>query len=111
MISNDRPNYYGRQPYGQPKYNDAPRPEVAEDTLHVCNIDIDRKDFRLTLKENVRGRFLRIIENNGDRHESIMIPATGLEDFYAVFAQMVEAESEFLPALPAQAQPEAPEAD
>ena len=106
MISNERPGQYGRKPYGFQNYNEPPRQPVAEDTLHTQEISIDRKNFRLTLKENIRGRFLRIIENNGDRHESILIPASGLEDFYAVFVQMVEADADFLPATNTEPEPE-----
>jgi len=46
MISNERPSPYGRAPYGQPR---AP---VQEDTLKSATIQIERKTFVFTLKEN-----------------------------------------------------------
>jgi len=86
MISNERPSPYGR-PYGQPK---AP---VNEDTLKSETIQIERKTFVFTLKENPRGRFLRITEDVGGRRDSIIVPATGLEDFKKLLDEMLKASS------------------
>ena len=97
MISNERPSPYGRQPYFQPKYNQQPRPPVAEDTLQSREIQIERKLFHLTLKENPRGRFLRITEEVGGKRDCIIIPATGLKDFQKLLADMVKAESKIPP--------------
>lgn len=47
-----------------------------------------------TLKENPRGRFLRITENVGGRRDNIIIPATGLEDFKKLLDEMVKAAAE-----------------
>ena len=44
-------------------------------------IQIERKQFFFDLKENPRGRFLRITEDVGGRRDAIIIPATGLEQF------------------------------
>jgi len=54
-------------------------------------IQIERKIFVLTLKENPRGRFLRITEDVGGRRDSIIVPATGLEDFKKLLDEMVKA--------------------
>jgi hypothetical protein len=88
MISNDRPSPYGNRPYG------APRPPVNEDTLKSDKVQIERKTFLFTLKENPRGRFLRITEDVGGRRDTIIIPAPGLEDFRRVLDEMVKAASE-----------------
>jgi len=88
MISNERPSPFGRRPYGQPK------PPVNEDTLKSEKIQIERKTFLLTLKENPRGRFLRITEDVGGRRDTIIIPSTGLEDFRKLLDEMVKAASE-----------------
>ena len=78
MISNERPSPYGHQrPYG----SGSPKPPVNEDTLRSEKIQIERKSFQFTLKENPRGRFLRITEDVGGRRDTIIIPAPGLEDF------------------------------
>lgn len=88
MISNERPSPYGRRPYGPPK------PPVNEDTLKSDKVQIERKTFVLTLKENPRGRFLRITEDVGGRRDTIIIPATGLEEFKKLLDEMVKASSE-----------------
>ena len=88
MISNERPSPYGRPAYGQP------RPPVQEDTLKSATIQIERKTFVFTLKENPRGRFLRITEDVGGRRDTIIIPSTGLEDFKKLLEDMVKASNE-----------------
>ncbi|HAO78563.1 MAG TPA: RNA-binding protein [Verrucomicrobia subdivision 3 bacterium] len=98
MISNERPSPYGRQPYpshsyGAPKFG-QPKPFVQEDTLKSAEVQIERKFFVLTLKENPRGRFLRITEDVGGRRDTIIIPSTGLADFKKLVDEMVKASEE-----------------
>ena len=66
--------------------------------MKTDKVQIERKTFVLTLKENPRGRFLRITEDVGGRRDSIIIPAPGLEDFKKVFEDMVKAAAELPPA-------------
>jgi hypothetical protein len=49
--------------------------------LHTAHVGVERKQFTLDLKENPQGKFLRITEVVNGRHNSIVIPATGLELF------------------------------
>lgn len=70
------------------------RPAVSEDSLRTERIQIERKAFILALKENPRGRFLRITEDVGGRRDSIIIPATGLEDLKRVIDEMVRVSEE-----------------
>ncbi len=69
----------------------APRPPVNEDTLKTEKVQIERKTFIFTLKENPRGRFLRITEDVGGRHDTIIIPSTGLVEFRKILETMVDA--------------------
>jgi hypothetical protein len=85
MISNERPAPYGNRSYG------APKQAVNEDTLKSDKVQIERKTFVFTLKENNRGRFLRITEDVGGRRDTIIIPAPGLEDFKKILDDMVKA--------------------
>jgi hypothetical protein len=87
MISNDRPSPFGSRSYG----SYPPKPPVNEDTLKTEKIQIERKTFVFTLKENPRGRFLRITEDVGGRRDTIIIPAPGLEDFKKLLDEMVKA--------------------
>jgi hypothetical protein len=92
MISNERPS-----PYGQSRAYGAPKPPVNEDTLKSDKVQIERKTFMFTLKENPRGRFLRITEDVGGRRDTIIIPSTGLEDFKKLVDEMVKASAEIPP--------------
>jgi hypothetical protein len=71
-----------------------PKPPVNEDTLKSDKDQIERKTFVFTLKENPRGRFLRITEDVGGRRDTIIIPSTGLEDFKKLLDEMVKASGE-----------------
>ena len=86
MISNERPS-----PYGQSSHSmSGPKPQVVEETIKTEKIQIERKTFIFTLKENPRGRFLRITEDVNGRRDNIIIPATGLEDFKRLFDDMLK---------------------
>jgi len=88
MISNERPSPFGFRSYSQPK------PPVQEDTLKSEKIQIERKTFVFTLKENPRGRFLRITEDVDGRRDTIIIPSTGLEEFKKLLEDMVKTSNE-----------------
>jgi len=55
------------------------------------NIAVERKNFVFDLRENPRGRFLRITEDANGRRDSIVIPAPGLEDFRRVLDEIITA--------------------
>src|SRR6202163_672560 len=90
MISNERPSPHGYRSYSA----GPPKPPVNEDTLKTEKIQIERKTFVFTLKENPRGRFLRITEDVGGRRDTIIIPAPGLDDFKNLVDEMVKAAAE-----------------
>ena len=90
MISNERPSPQGYRSYSA----GPPKPPVNEDTLRTEKIQIERKTFIFTLKENPRGRFLRITEDVNGRRDNVIIPSTGLEEFRKVFDDMVRASLE-----------------
>ncbi len=55
------------------------------------NVAVERKNFIFDLRENPRGRFLRITEDANGRRDSIVIPAPGLEDIRRVLDVIIEA--------------------
>ena len=91
MISNDRPSPYGNRSFGTAK------PPVNEETLRSDKVQIERKTFIFALKENPRGRFLRITEDVSGRRDTIIIPAPGLEEFKRILDDMVKASEEAPP--------------
>ena len=58
---------------------------------------IERKGFSLALKENPRGRFIRIVESNGNYFASIIVPITGLLLFQKLRDDMIRADKEIPP--------------
>jgi hypothetical protein len=110
MISNERPSPYGNRSHqnshghghgGQGGHSHSgPKQSVVEDTLRTDKVQIERKTFVFTLKENPRGRFLRITEDVNGRRDTIIIPATGLEDFKRIFDEMTRASAETPPKMP-----------
>lgn len=59
--------------------------------MKTAEVQIERKNFVFTLKENPRGRFLRITEDVGGRRDTIIIPSTGLAEFKQLLEEMVKA--------------------
>jgi hypothetical protein len=111
MISNERPSPYGNRNYGHGGGHGhsghsahggghSHKPAVVEDTLRSDKVQIERKTFLFTLKENPRGRFLRITEDVNGRRDTIIIPATGLEDFRKIVDDMVKSSAETPPKAP-----------
>jgi hypothetical protein len=98
MISNERPSPFGNRSYGGPHHQQ--KPPVNEDTLKSDKVQIERKTFVFALKENPRGRFLRITEDVGGRRDTIIIPAPGLEEFKKILEDMVRAANDIPPKLP-----------
>ncbi len=108
MISNERTWPSQRRVYYQQSSSSSnlrpprpqPRPLTQEDTLRSEQLQIERKEFFITLKENPRGRFVRISEEAGGRRNTIIIPITGLAEFCRVLEEMNNANGEFAPAPP-----------
>jgi hypothetical protein len=90
MISNERSSSSGYSGYG----GAGPKQAVNEETLKTEKIQIERKTFVFALKENPRGRFLRITEDVSGRRDTIIIPAPGLEDFKKIIDDMVKISAE-----------------
>jgi hypothetical protein len=62
-----------------------------DDVIKSEKLAVERKTFFFDLKENPRGRFLRITEDVNGRRDTIIIPAPGLEEFRKVIDLMIEA--------------------
>ncbi|MCP5517978.1 MAG: RNA-binding protein [Verrucomicrobiales bacterium] len=80
----DHPSASGRPVHGAGGH----RPPVEEETLRTERIQVERKCFIFALKENPRGRFLRITEDVNGRRDHIIVPAPGLEEFAQVVHDM-----------------------
>ena len=49
--------------------------------LYSHSIRVERKHITFELRENPRGRFLRITEEVEGRRDTVIVPASGLEQF------------------------------
>ena len=65
-----------------------------ENQLFSERIQVERKLFFFDLKENPRGRFLKITEEVGGRRDTIIIPSTGLELFRDTIEQAIQADKQ-----------------
>lgn len=65
-------------------------------------VQVERKLFTFSLRENPRGRFLRITEDVGGRRDTIIIPSTGLSQVAEAIRRVAEAD---IKAGPPQIQP------
>ena len=85
MISREQP-FCNRNLYSE----HSGKSHGGEETLKTAQIQVERKIFIFTLKENPRGRFLRITEDVGGRRDTIILPATGIVEFKRVIDDMLK---------------------
>jgi hypothetical protein len=114
MISNERRFPQGsRARSGPPRRHHHPKSQypsfstdqskqgIPEETLKTSKVQIERKTFVFTLKENPRGRFLRITEDVHGTRDSIIVPASGLVEFRKNLEEIIEASGEVPPPIDA----------
>ena len=74
-------------------YNDGPQGGTGKAAaLHTEKIVTDRKTFFLDLKENDRGRFIKITEDVRGRRDTIMVPIEAVNEFLDALENIVEAD-------------------
>ena len=101
MKSTEGANRRDREQRGaisQPKHletmmHDNPDERVQTEPIASERIAHEHKIFFLDLKENKRGRFLKITEDVRGRRNTIMLPASAFKDFGEAFERLVAFES------------------
>jgi hypothetical protein len=90
---------YGENRFGDHPHSDRPYPDQRPNIEPIASerIAVDRKIFFLDLKENARGRFVKITEDVNGRRDTIMVPAEAFADFADAFARIVEADRNIAP--------------
>jgi predicted ATP-grasp superfamily ATP-dependent carboligase len=58
--------------------------------LQQHSIRVERKHITFDLRENPRGRFLRIIEEVNGRRDAIIVPLSGIEAFRDAVNEVVK---------------------
>jgi hypothetical protein len=66
--------------------------------LFAEQIQVERKLFSFDLRENPRGRFLKVTEDVGGRRDTVIIPATGLTQVRDVLERVISASASAGPA-------------
>ena len=94
MNGNDRAKGELGTPQLRPSVGESAAGGCEETTHRTQKVTIERKTFLFSLKENARGRFLRITEDVGGRRDTIIIPSTGLADFKQIIDAMVQVSEE-----------------
>lgn len=64
----------------------------ANGALQVETLHVERKALTLILKENPRGRFVRIIEDVNGRRDMVVVPAAGLRELREALNRLIEAD-------------------
>jgi hypothetical protein len=75
----------------------------VENELLSEQVQIERKTFSFDLKENPRGRFLKVTEDVGGRRDTIIIPATGLAQVRDIIDRAISADKQAGPPQPSEA--------
>lgn len=68
-------------------HNPTPSEPIASEKL-----EIERKVFFLDLKENARGRFIKITEDVGGRRDTIMLPIPAAREFLECLNRLADFE-------------------
>jgi PurA ssDNA and RNA-binding protein len=69
-----------------------------DNILEAREFQIERKYFHVQLRENDRGKFLRITEEAHGRRNTIIVPTTGVEDFTAAIGEVLATNGQSLSA-------------
>ncbi len=78
-------------PFYRDQLPQQPKQFLQEDVIKTAELQVERKTFIITLRENVRGRFIRITEETTRQRNSIIIPDSGLAEFARVLGEMTQA--------------------
>jgi hypothetical protein len=73
----------------QSSYANAYRQYSRDNVLESRELQVERKFFRLEVRENDRGRFLRITEENQGRRNTVIVPDSGFGDFAKAISEVL----------------------
>ena len=60
-----------------------------DNVIQAKQLQIERKNFHVELRENDRGKFLRITEEAHGRRNTIIVPSTGVDEFTAAIGDVL----------------------
>lgn len=83
FMSNDSYQSYSPS-YNQYSHNDA---------LETRELQIERKFFKAQIRENERGKFLRLTEESQGRRNTVIVPSSGFADFANLVNEILSTEA------------------
>lgn len=69
-----------------------------DQVIEARELQIEKKYFHVQLRENDRGRFLRITEEAHGRRNTIIVPTTGIDQFTAAMDAVLASHRRLSPA-------------
>ena len=75
--------------FANPTAVESAASEEMDNIIEAKELQIERKHFYVELRENDRGKFLRITEEAHGRRNSIIVPSTGVDDFTAAISEVL----------------------
>jgi PurA ssDNA and RNA-binding protein len=75
-------------PFVSPTCKIAARLQM-DNIIEAREVQIERKHFHVELRENDRGKFLRITEEAHGRRNTIIVPTTGVTEFTAAIGEVL----------------------
>jgi len=76
-------------PFTKPTAVESAASKEMDNIIEAKELQIERKHFYVELRENDRGKFLRITEEAHGRRNSIIVPSTGVDDFTAAISEVL----------------------
>jgi hypothetical protein len=84
------PNRIGKPAWSAAVVPWSRAPIGMETCLHHHSLVVERKHVTFDLRENSRGRFLRITEEVCGRRNSIIVPLTGIDSFRDALNEVIQ---------------------
>jgi hypothetical protein len=69
-----------------------------EDIIASQEVQVERKHYFIEVRENPRGRFLKIVEEAHGHRNSVIVPSTGVDEFVAAIHTALDQAQRSLPA-------------
>ncbi len=69
------------------------RVSAMDNIIAGREVHIERKNFYVELRENERGRFLRITEEAHGRRNTVIVPSTGTQGFLSAIGEVLAADA------------------
>ena len=63
-----------------------------DNIIEAKELQIERKHFHVELRQNDRGKSVRITEETHGRRNTIIVPTTGVEDLTAAIGEVLSTE-------------------